>query len=170
MLLVDSTDPTQQAIDKTAKDAEFNLAPVPYHTHNGTDSPLINFPAIPNFPRIACLVVFGSDTSVEVGDGVSAIPIPENMDGMALNTALANVYTPGTTGTMTVQIRRSREGTDADMLSSKISLVTGTIYYASSSEINSTNRNVATGDKIYVDVDTIHTTPAMGLSVALTFE
>lgn len=168
MLLVDSTDPTQQAIDKTAKDAEFNLSPVPYHTHNGTDSPLINFPST-SVSRIGCLVVFGSTTNVAVGNGVSAIPIPEDLNGMALSTALANVYTPGTTGTMTIQIRRSRAGSDVDMLTSKITLTTGTIYYAISNMVDSANRNVLTGDKIYADVDTVHTTPAKGLSVALTF-
>jgi hypothetical protein len=113
--------------------------------------------------------VFDSDTSVATGDGTFAFTVPATLNGWDLSAALASVHTKGVTGTTDVQIRRRRNGSDADMLSTKITI--GDEYYASDGVISSTYSDVETGDQIYVDVDAIHSgTAPKGLFVSVTFE
>jgi hypothetical protein len=70
---------------------------------------------------------------------------------------------------MDIQIRRRRSGSEVDMLSTPVTVGSGE-YYARDGVINASNDDVATGDLIFIDVDTVHDpTPAYGLSVALTF-
>ena len=77
------------------------------------------------------------------------------------------IYTKGVTDTTDVQIRRSRAGTDADVLSTKITI--GDEWSAADGAINASNDDLATGDQLYVDVDAIHSgTAPNGLSVTIT--
>lgn len=123
--------------------------------------------------RVVSLVLLDNATDNAVGDGVGAITftVPEEFNGMNLVNAHASVEVAGTTGTQSVQIHNV---TDAvDMLSTVITIDTGelTSYTAATAPvINTATDDVATGDKLRVDVDTIHTTPAKGLTVILTFQ
>lgn len=150
-----------KVLDDRELDNLYNPPRTPFHTHNGIDSPTLTT------PRIGSLVLFGSGTSITTGDGVAAVPIPAEMSGMQLTDVMANVYTVGSGATMTLQVRRSRGGVDVDMLSSALSM--GLVYYVNNPVVNPSYSDIQTGDKIYVDVDTVHTVPAKGLSVALTF-
>lgn len=117
----------------------------------------------------ANFVIFLSTSSVDIGNGVQALTIPSHLNGKNLTHALASVHTKGVTGTTDVQIRRRRVGSDADMLSTKITI--GDEYFVADGTINTSYDDVATGDQIYIDVDAVHSgTAPMGLSIVLTFE
>jgi hypothetical protein len=94
------------------------------------------------------------------------------MNGMNLVAAVAAVDTTGTTGTTTIMIRRRRQTTNADMLTVALTIDSteaDSTTALTGITIDGTNDDVATGDKIYIDVDAVHTTPAQGLSTVLTF-
>lgn len=118
--------------------------------------------------KSACIVSFGSGTAVATGDGTTALTIPVQLSGMNLTDVVCSVHTKGVTGATDVQIRRRRGGSNADMLTTKITI--GDEFFASDEGINASNDDVVTGDQIYVDVDAVHTTPPNGLSTVLTFQ
>ncbi|MEW6263392.1 MAG: hypothetical protein AB1641_09960 [Thermodesulfobacteriota bacterium] len=118
--------------------------------------------------KAVCLALVESSDSIAVGDGTIAFAVPAEMNGLYLYSALAAVHTKGVTGSTTIQVRRRRAGSDADMLTTPITL--GDVFSASSTDVTAANKDLATGDLIYVDVDTIHTTAPKGLSVTLTFK
>lgn len=111
--------------------------------------------------------IFGSGTSVITGNGRIGLAIPVGLNGNNLTVALAIVSTKGVTGTTNIMVRRSRNGSDIDMLSMPITI--GDEYYALDGVIDTSNDDIATGDMIYVDVDAVHITAPVGLSVILTF-
>jgi len=115
-----------------------------------------------------CITPFDSDDSVVVGNGTIAFTVPAAINGWDLTSAIASVHTKGVTGTTDIQIRRRRAGSDADMLSTKITI--GDEYYAADGVINTSSDDIATGDQIYIDVDAIHTTAPLGMSVTVQFE
>lgn len=118
---------------------------------------IVNFAAVP----------LGLSISSAVANGIYGVAIPASINGYNLTAALASIYTKGSSGTTTVQIRRYRAGVNADMLSTRIT-VSYNEYYAADGVIDTTKDDVATGDLIYVDIDTAAVS-ASGLSVALTF-
>ena len=117
--------------------------------------------------HMVAIIAVASNVDVAVGDGKLGIAIPALLNQYNLISALASVYVKGVTGSTTVQIRRSRGGADVDMLTTKITI--GNVFFASSSGVNLTKDDVLTGDLIFVDVDTVHTTKPKGLSVVLSF-
>lgn len=120
-------------------------------------------------PRSVSVCVFGSGTTVSTGEGTIGFCVPVSMNGLNLSAATAAVATAGaTSGTTDVAIRRKRSGSDVEMLTAAITLATAT-YTASNGTIGNSNKNVATGDLIFIDVDAVNGTAPVGLSVALTF-
>jgi hypothetical protein len=117
--------------------------------------------------KSVCFVVFGSDEQAITGNGTAGFLVPAQLNGFDLVAAVAAVHTQGVTGTTDIQLRRRRAGSDADMLSTKITI--GAEYYAADGVINTSNDDVATGDLIYPDVDAVHTTAPYGLTVTMTF-
>ena len=118
------------------------------------------------------LVPFDSATNNATGDGKAFFRIPSTMNGWNLVAVAMQVYTAGTTNTLDVQIRRKRSGSSADMLSTKLKVDSTEVdsSTAAAAVIDGSNDDVATGDLINVDVDAVHTTPAVGLVVELTFQ
>lgn len=115
------------------------------------------------------IVAYASDVATAIANGDVAYVIPASMAGMDLIDVTASTYTAGVTGQTDVQVRRSRAGTDADMLSTKVT-ITAAAYTASDGVIDTANDDVNEGDMIFVDCDAICTgTAANGLSVTLTF-
>lgn len=115
-----------------------------------------------------CIVPFESDSDIQVGDGKIAFTVPSSMNNFLLVDACASVFQKGVTGTTDIQIRRRRAGTNADMLTTKITI--GDEFFASDGLINSANDDLLEGDQIYIDIDSVHTTRAKGLSVSLVFQ
>lgn len=115
-----------------------------------------------------CFAVENSNEYVEVGDGTKAFVIPANLAGYELVGATASVATPGgVSGTTDIQIRRRRAGSNADMLSTKITLSTSE-HTASDGVINPSYDDLNQGDMVFIDVDQVCSAPPMGLSVTLT--
>lgn len=120
--------------------------------------------------EIVELLVFASATNCSTGDAKTFFRIPAKLNGWNLVGVAMVCYTAGTTNTMDVQIRNK---TDAvDMLSTKLKIDSGETdsSTATAAVIDTTKDDVATGDVIAVDVDAVHTTPAQGLVVELTFQ
>lgn len=112
--------------------------------------------------------VFANNVSVTVGDGVSGFCVPDELNGKNLTRVGARVTIKGVTGTTSVQVRRNRDGTEVDMLATALTLAD--VYYSSNGVINASNDDLATGDLIMVDVDSVHSaTSPLGLSVTLIF-
>jgi hypothetical protein len=108
-------------------------------------------------------------TVVSTGDGKFIFAIPIDLNTYYLTEAEAFITTVSSSGVVTVMIRNV---TDAvDMLSTAITIDVGefTSYAAAApSVINNANSQVATGDRIAVDVDGAGT-GAQGLGVILRF-
>lgn len=125
--------------------------------------------------RVVSILAFTDDENVTTGDGAGDVfwRVPSTHNGMNLVAVAACVQTAGTTGTTDIQIRRVRSGTPADMLSTKLTIdstETDTLTAAAAAVINTSNDDVATGDRIFVDVDAVSTTKPLGLLVELIFQ
>ena len=110
-------------------------------------------------------------TPSATGDGKVQVIVPAVLNGMDLVAAHAVVTTVSSSGTPTFAIRRERSGSAVDMLSTNITIDANekTSYTAATAPvINTSNDDVATGDIIYVDLDTVGT-GAKGHAVVLTF-
>lgn len=120
--------------------------------------------------RIMMINVFDNATAITTGDGKWVTVIPQELNGMNLVSAHAYVDTVSSSGTPTIQIRNV---TDAqDMLSTRITIDANenSSYTATTAPvINATYDDVATGDRIAVDVD-VTGTGTKGLQVVLTFQ
>jgi hypothetical protein len=107
-------------------------------------------------------------TPVSTGDKKVGFCVPASLNGYNLKAAIASVDDKGITGVTTVTIAKETGGVAADMLSTGITL--GNEFFVADGVIDLTEDDVATGDNIYVNVDTIHSgTAPNGLFVALTF-
>jgi hypothetical protein len=94
-----------------------------------------------------------------VGDGAWGITIPASLNGYNVTSAMLSVHTKGTgTGTTDIQFRRRRAGVEVDILSTKITM--GDEYTAADGVINTSNDDLATGDLLYCDIDSVHGTTA----------
>ncbi len=125
-------------------------------------------------PRLHTLYlhVVDTDSACAVANGIKGVAVPNELEGMVLVRAVAVAHTAGTTGTMDIQVRRRRATTDADMLSTKITLDTAetdSTTAATPAVIDAANDDVAEADLLFADIDVLHTTPANGLLLALTF-
>ena len=110
-------------------------------------------------------------TTVTTGDGKLIFLVSSDLNGLNLTGAQAYVTTAdaGGGGDVTVQIRNVTDG--VDMLSTKITIDAGEFssYTAAVPPvINGATDDVATGDRIAVDVD-VAGEGAKGLGVILTF-
>lgn len=104
-----------------------------------------------------------------IGDGQGWLLIPTVMNGWNLTAVAAGLTTVSSSGLPTIQIRNATGA--VDMLSTKVTIDAGefTSYTAVTAPvINVANDNVATGDRIMVDID-VAGTGAKGLVVTLTF-
>lgn len=98
--------------------------------------------------------LIASDTAATTGDGTEAFTVPEEWNGKVIKSVVVSVHDKGVTGTLDVQLRRRRAGVDADVLSTKVTV--GDEYYAADGVIDTDNDDLQTGDRLYLDVDAIH--------------
>lgn len=116
------------------------------------------------------LKIFDDATAVSTGDGKIIFVIPESMNGMNLVKAHAMVSTVSSSGTPTVQIRNVTDS--VDMLSTLITIDANefTSYTAATAPvIDTTKDDVATADRIAIDVD-VSGTGTKWLTVYLAFQ
>ena len=113
--------------------------------------------------------IISDSTTLTTGDGKVTFVVSSDMNGLNLIGAHAYVTTVSSSGTPTVQIRNVTDS--VDMLSTRITIDANeyTSYTAATPPvIDTTKDDVATGDRIAIDVD-VAGTGATGLGVLLTF-
>ena len=117
--------------------------------------------------------VVNSDTATAVADGKLGAAIPAGMNGMNLVDFTCSVadLNSAASGATTVVLRRVRGGTAAYMTSTGVTIDYNQ-YTASDEVIDTSNDDLATGDKLYVVIPTGGvTSPAQkGLHCTATFE
>jgi len=119
----------------------------------------------------AAWTVTDSDTEIPAAaDGKQAFVVPSSMVGYNLVDVTASVadLNSAASGTTTVVIRRVRGATAVDMTSTGVTIDYDE-YTASDETVNTSNDDLALGDKLYVDVDAITTASQKGLSVTCVF-
>lgn len=145
-------------------------------TDTGTDTGRVITPdalagSVHGIVRVA-FVIGDKDTALATGDGQAVLHIPASMNGMNLITVHAEAMVAGTTGTMDIQLS-NEDGGPADMLSTKLTIdsgETGSDTAATPAVISGTEDDVATNNRIEVDIDAVQTTPAKGLVITLEFQ
>jgi len=119
--------------------------------------------------RMIQVKVCDDATALTTGDGKIIFMIPEEMNGMNLVKAHAMVSTVSSSGTPTIQIRNVTDS--VDMLSTRITIDASeyTSYTAATAPVIDTSKDdVATGDRIAIDVDSAGS-DAKGLTIFLAF-
>jgi len=105
------------------------------------------------------------------GDGKAYLPpIPPDLNGLDLVYCHAECENAGTTNKLEVQIHNETQA--VDMLTTTLqidSAETGSDTAATSYAIDTANDDVTTYDKLRIDIDAIHDTPAQGLIITLGF-
>lgn len=120
---------------------------------------------------ITLLVSDPSGSAITTGDGKAFYRVPSTLNGKILVACAAVLDTAGTGGGFLCQLRRKRAGSDVDMLSTRISLDSGendSKDATAAPAINASNDDVATGDRIYIDLDGVPT-GGKGLAVEMQF-
>lgn len=119
--------------------------------------------------KVMYIPVIHPDEELSIQDGVFTFTIPSQFNGLQLTDADAIVHTVSSSGLPTVQIHNL---TDAvDMLSTPITIDASeynSFTAATQPVISVANCNVATGDRIRIDVD-VAGTDTSGLDVILVF-
>jgi hypothetical protein len=121
---------------------------------------------------VSILVSDPGGSAITTGDGKAYWRVPSIMNGWNLVGVAASVSTVSSSGLPTVQIRRVRSGTPADMLTTKVSIdasETDSSTAATAAVIDTANDDVNTADQINVDID-VAGTGAKGLTVQLRFQ
>jgi hypothetical protein len=130
--------------------------------------------------KIVAIEVFGPTTANATGDGKIYFPVPDELDGFDLVDIIAQVVSAGTTGTLNVDLARcdpvatgnACSGTVGDMLSTNLTIDTGenkSSTAAAAAVIAGAVDDIDIDDIIRIDIDAVHTTPAQGLTLLLTF-
>lgn len=121
-------------------------------------------------PYIIGFQVVVPGTNTATGDGKYFFRVPKEINGFILTRVAASVYAAGTTGTTDIQIRNITDS--ADMLSTKLTIDSAEVDSSTAATvavIDKAKDDVATGDRIAIDVDAISTTAAQGLYIELQF-
>lgn len=121
---------------------------------------------------VTILVTDPNGDAITTGDGKVYYPVPSTLNGANLISARATLSAAGTGGGFLCQLRRKRAGADVDMLSTRISIDTNeddSLDATAPPVINASNDDMATGDRIYVDLDGVPT-GAKGLAIEMKFQ
>ena len=120
--------------------------------------------------RTLIIKVLADGDTLITGDGKMYISIPAFLNGWNLVDADACVYTVSSSGTPTVQIRNVTDS--QDMLSTRITIDANeysSYTAATAAVVNTSYDDVASGDRIAIDVD-VAGTGTKGLEVHLKFQ
>lgn len=140
----------------------------------GTDTGRVITPAVlagSNFGErvVEILVSDPGGDAITTGDGKAYFRVPSTMDGMNLVEVAMSLTTASSSGIPTVQIRNATQ--TADMLSTKLTIdasETDSSTAANAAVIDAASDDVASGDKIHIDID-VAGTGAKGLLVQMIF-
>jgi hypothetical protein len=119
---------------------------------------------------VTLLVSDPNGSAITTGDGKAFYRVPSTLDGCNLIAVAASVSTVSSSGIPTVQIHNLTQ--TADMLTTKLTIdanETDSSTAANAAVIDAANDDVATGDKLRIDID-VAGTGAKGLIVELQFQ
>lgn len=119
---------------------------------------------------VGILVSDPAGDAITTGDGKTYFRVPSVMNGYNLVAIAGSLTTASSSGIPTIQIRNSTQ--TADMLTTKLTIdasETDSSTATTPAVIDTANDDVATGDKLHVDID-VSGTGAKGLYVELTFQ
>lgn len=126
------------------------------------------------FPHCLQWPLYDPGTDTAIGSGgmiiVNRIEDFSSMSGQVLQTVELYSYTAGTTGTISANIRNETKGTN--LLSTSVSIDSGektSTTAATPYVISAANDDVVGGDVIYPFIESVHTTPAKGLTFKACF-
>ena len=113
--------------------------------------------------KIIGSLVEAGDVTLSTGDAKNGnyFRIPSVCNGWDIVAVAGNVYTIGSTGTASFQLRNVTDG--SDVLSTKLTIDSGetdSLTAAAAAVINTANDAVATGDQFTWDVDSVHSVTA----------
>jgi hypothetical protein len=135
----------------------------------GLDALAVRTTAIEARPTTVSLAVTDpAGPDVATGDGQAYFTVPAELNGRNITAVHAALTTAGATTATTVQVARTRTGSTVDVLTTKatIDATELTSYTGTAGAPNTSNDDLATGDLLRVDVDTVGT-GAKGLQVIL---
>lgn len=113
--------------------------------------------------------IFAPTTNVSTGTFKRVTPVPTPFNGMNLLSCAAYGVTAGSGGDTTIAIKRIRSGVTVDMLTASLTITSGSNASGAGS-IDTANDDVATGDRIRIDIIAVGSTPVQGLSIVLNFQ
>ena len=121
--------------------------------------------------NVAILVTDPNGSAISTGDGKAYFRANDYLAGMNLIGVGASVSTVSSSGPLTIQLRRVRSGSPADMLSTRITIDVSETdsSTAASAVIDAANDDLLTADQIFIDIDSAGT-GAKGLCVTLAFQ
>lgn len=156
----------QSEILQSGRDSQFDVSPNPAHTHNKIDSLPVVFNNLEQRTRFIEYRLVDSATTLTTGTKVGGDFVMPFAGYVMLETNLvgATVDTAGTTGTMSVDINKN--GTT--ILGNKITIDTTEKTSRTATtppQVSAYQNTFIIGDIFTFDVDTVQTTPAMGLTV-----
>lgn len=124
-------------------------------------------PAAATFP--IGVKVTDDSTALTTGEGKVGIPIFSRLNGLNLTSVKAGFTTASSSGAPSIGIRRTRSGSDVEMLSTNLTVDANELTSetaATAAVIDTANDDLATGDIVWIDIDTAGT-GAKGLFVEL---
>lgn len=104
--------------------------------------------------------IANSSTAPTTGDGKAHFVVPAGLNGMNITAAIAVVTTVSSSGTPTFALRRERSGSAVDVFSTNVTIDANektSATAATAAVINTSNDDLATGDILYADLDTVGT-------------
>lgn len=121
--------------------------------------------------NVAILVTDPNGSAITTGDGKAYFRVNDYLTGMNLIGVGASVSTVSSSGPLTIQLRRVRAGSPADMLSTRITIDASETdsSTAAAAVIDTANDDLLTGDQIHIDIDAAGT-GAKGLCLTLVFQ
>lgn len=129
----------------------------------------VQFDAIIKTP-IFYIKAIAEDVALETGDGLIYITIPPVFNGKNLLVPQAAIYTVSSSGVVSIQIHNVTDS--VDMLSTALTIDAGeynSYTAATSAVVDSNYDDVATGDRLRIDIDGAGT-GVKGLDIILSFE
>lgn len=143
-------------------DRKFDVAQIPAHTHTGGESNTIDFSNLDNKAFYINNRIVASGTNCAVASTVGGDYVMQYAG--YISAIGATVDTAGTTGTMTIDVKKN--GTS--IFYTKITIDTGSKTsrsYVGAPVLDTSQITFAVGDIFTFDISTVQTTPAKGLTI-----
>lgn len=114
-------------------------------------------------PTVVHIPAFGPATDTATGDGKAMFEVPEELNGMNITAVGAYVYTAGTTNVTTFQLRNVTDSVDICSTAVTIDSAEKSSRTAATPAVIDTSKDdLATGDLLAIDCDSVSSTPAKG--------